>query len=241
MTSKSELRKIIKHITFMKMASNLSKLSYDPKHQVGSLLIKNDWTEINSMGYNGNYQGAPNKRDSLEIGKSNFIHAEMNALILSTLNREEASKYTLYVTMTPCEICSRLIVNKGIKNVIALNKYENCGDSLSVFKESDINFNYIKNLIGEFYTETYLFPIVLSKINQYFNYKSPIDNIDLLDNDLIDCFKHQMGEFFEYNDNYLNFIPNTILKDKDDFTKYNIEAIIRCYIKIFSDILYELV
>ncbi len=154
MTSNSELRTIIKHITFMKMANNLSKLSYDPKHQVGSLIIKNDWTEINSMGYNGNYQGAPNRRESLESGKSNFIHAEMNALILSTLSREEAEKYTLYVTMTPCETCSRLIVNKGIKNVIALRRYENCGDSLSVFKNSNIKFTYINKLIQDLYFDT---------------------------------------------------------------------------------------
>ncbi len=234
MTTNSELRKIVKHITFMKMAANLSKLSYDPKHQVGSLIIKNDWTEINSMGYNGNYQGAPNKRDSLDSGKSNFIHAEMNALLLSTLSREEAEKYTIYVTMTPCETCSRLIVNKGIKNVIVLKHYQNCGDSLEVFKNANITFHYIHDLVKSMYIKTFLGD-ELNLIFEKFNIGDiTIEELDTL---LIECFTKQIKHFFEFSDKYKDSIPHYFVT-KDVTSSYKVRSL---YLEKFVNTLYELV
>ena len=238
MTSNSDLRKIIKHITFMKMAYNLSKLSYDPKYQVGSLIIKNDWTEINSMGYNGAYRGSPNQRYSLDTGKSKFIHAEMNALIFSTLSREQAENYTLYVTLTPCEMCSRMIVNKGIKNVIALHEYDSCGDSLEVFKNSDIKFIYIHQMIEDFYNQSYMMGDILRVINNHFKYGEIFTDVELLDIDLKNCITKQLGEFFEFDDKYLDKIPKTLIKNSNN---YNSEDIIKDYVKIFSNILYNLV
>ena len=238
MTSNSELRKIIKYITFMKMTTSLSKLSYDPKHQVASLIVKNDWSEINSMGYNGNYSGAPNIRSSIESGKSKFIHAEMNALLFCTLSKEDAKNYTIFVTMTPCELCARLIVNKGIKNVIVLNKYDNCGDSLNVFENSGITFHYLDKLIMELYEQSELLSELIKIIGDNLNYIVPIDtNIDLLDSELLKCFKKQMGYFFEFDNSFEKTIPDTIIKNLDDFSKYNSEAILRHYLKLFIDIL----
>jgi dCMP deaminase len=233
MTSNSELRKIIKPIAFMKMADSLSKLSYDPKHKVGSLIIKNDWTEINSMGYNGNYQGAPNKRDSLESGKSNFIHAEMNALILSTLNREEASKYTLFVTMTPCETCSRLIVNKGIKKVIALKEYPNCGDSLTVFKNSNVEFIYLKDLIHDLYKNTELYK------NSYSVVENSIDDVNL-DLVLYHLLNSQLKTFFETID-YGAITKSVSVEIFSDIVAFkNVKIIHKKYVEVVVDKLYDL-
>jgi dCMP deaminase len=237
MTSNSELRTIIKHITFMKMAYSLSKLSYDPKHQVGSLIIKNDWTEINSMGYNGAYRGSPNERYSLDTGKSKFIHAEMNALIFSTLSREQAENYTLYVTLTPCEMCSRMIVNKGIKNVIALKEYDSCGDSLEVFQNSDIKFVYIDKMIHEFYRQSYMMNDLLSVMNNHFKYGVIDNDLKLLENDLKECFKKQLGEFFEFDNRYINSIPEKIITN----SKIRIDTISEDYVNLFSTNLYNLV
>jgi dCMP deaminase len=224
MTTESELRAIIKPIAFMKMADNLSKLSYDPKHKVGSLIIKNDWTEINSMGYNGSYSGSPNKRTSLESGKSNFIHAEMNALILSTLSREEAAKYTLYVTMTPCETCSRLIVNKGIKRVIALNVYDNCGDTLEVFKKSNVEFNYIHDLIKKLYKESSLY-------NESYSFIEKADGVD----DIYNLMVSQLKRFFETSN-------KTIDLQLDDFNNISdIDILHQKYIDCLASNLYKLI
>lgn len=216
MTSNSELRKILKHITFMKMSEDLAKLSYDPKYQVGSLIIKNDWSKINGIGYNGAYSGSPNKRLSLETGGSKFIHAEMNALLNSNLNKKKSKNYTIYVTMTPCSDCSRVIVNQGIRKVIAKDVYPNHGDSLEVFEHSGVEFHYLGDLIKKLYLET--------SLNKELN--ETIKN----NGNLIELFEKQISVFFEFKE-YKTKLENEI-------SKYNINK--DNYLDIFYVILYKI-
>jgi dCMP deaminase len=233
MTSVSELRKMIKYITFMKMTEQLAKgVSYDPKHQVGATIVKNDWTKIDSIGYNGAYKGSPNKRFSLESGNSKFVHAEMNAIAFSTLSQSKAKKYTMFVTLTPCEICSRLIVNKGIKNVVCLNRYDHCGDSLEVFNSVGVNFTYIDDMIREFYVESNLYKELLNIIDEYILVPNRLNSY------LQECFEKQMGYFFEFNKSYCNKIPQYIINEKNINT-YNKEYVIKTYIDLFVKKLYE--
>jgi dCMP deaminase len=247
MTSNSELREMVKHLTFMKMTEQLAKgVSYDPKHQVGALIVKNDWTKIEAMGYNGAYKGSPNKRFSLDTGNSKFIHAEMNAIAFSTLSQSKAKKYTMFVTLTPCEICSRLIVNKGIKNVVVLNKYNHCGDSLEVFKNADVKFNYIHDLLADMYKKTSLVSDPLEIIdrnlsNELLNTSSLADTIILskIDEELIKCFKEQLGLFFEFNKSPIENI-SVKLSHKNFFREYKSEEILNYYIKEFVKTLYDL-
>lgn len=102
-------------------ATLISKRSADPKFQVGAVIVTNDNTQVLALGYNGDHKGGPNCRDSLETGKSGFIHAEVNALIKMDYNNPKDKK--MYLTHAPCPVCAKCIVNAGIKNVLYLHDY----------------------------------------------------------------------------------------------------------------------
>lgn len=150
MTSKKKYRKILKYLKFMNIAKQIATLSYDPKHQVSAILVKKDFSNIHSMGYNGNYEGGPNERDSMEHGQSGFIHAEENALLKKNTTKEDLQEnYIMFVTMTPCSMCAKKMVNAGIKEVCILNVYNNVGNTEEVFKKSNVNFYYLEDKIKE--------------------------------------------------------------------------------------------
>ena len=73
------------------------------------------------FGYNGDERGGANKPDSLEIGKSNFIHAEVNAV--TKMNYSDPRSRKIYLTHSPCIVCAKLMVNAKISKVIYSNEY----------------------------------------------------------------------------------------------------------------------
>ena len=103
-------------------AKQISKRSLDPKHKVGAIIVNSENTQVLSVGYNGDHKGGPNSRDSLEVGKSGFIHAEINALIKCDYN--SPAKKKMYLTLSPCDVCAKAIINSGIEEVIYLERYE---------------------------------------------------------------------------------------------------------------------
>lgn len=79
--------------------------------------------------------GGTNKPDSLEPGKSGFIHAEINALI--KLNYSDHRKRKIYLTDSPCIVCSRAIVNANIDEVIYDREYRDT-TGLNILKNAGI-------------------------------------------------------------------------------------------------------
>ena len=71
---------------WMSTARLLSKRSYDPRNQVGAVVVTEDNTQVLAVGYNGNHAGGPNEVESLEPGHSGLIHAEINALLKMDYN-----------------------------------------------------------------------------------------------------------------------------------------------------------
>ena len=63
------------------MARLISKRSYDPRHQVGTVIVTEDNTQVLAVGYNGNHSGGPNEVESTVPGESGMLHAEINALL----------------------------------------------------------------------------------------------------------------------------------------------------------------
>jgi dCMP deaminase len=100
---------------------SFASLSHDPKHKVGALIFSRDFDSIPSWGYNGNYSGGPNERDSMESGKSGFIHAEVNALFKMNIPKKDRDDYAMIVTLSPCDMCAKSINQNGIKKVFILN------------------------------------------------------------------------------------------------------------------------
>jgi len=89
---------------------------------VGAVIVTDDNTQVLALGYNGDQKGGPNCRDSLETGKSGFIHAEVNALIKCDFNNPKKKK--MYLTHSPCPVCAKCIVNAGIEEVLYTQDYK---------------------------------------------------------------------------------------------------------------------
>lgn len=115
---------------FMELAVNLAKRSHCVKRHVGAVLTKD--TRIISIGYNGPPAGTHNcdvefpetgcPRDS-KGGCSLALHAEQNAILYAVKNQTSVDGATLYVTLSPCLACSRIIYTMGIKKVIYFKSY----------------------------------------------------------------------------------------------------------------------
>ena len=115
---------------YMELAVNLAKRSHCLRRHVGAVLTKD--TRIISIGYNGPPSGTHNcdeewpeqgcPRDS-KGGCSLAIHAEQNAILYAVKNKTSVEGATLYVTLSPCLACSRIIFSMGINRVIYLNSY----------------------------------------------------------------------------------------------------------------------
>lgn len=136
---KTKKRLLKKLNVFKKICLDISELSYDPKHKVASIIITKDFREICAIGYNGNYASGPNKRDSNEVGKSGFLHAEENTLIHLSKPFELRDKLIMICTHKPCPMCAKRIVNAGIKHVYYVNDYDALGPATDkIFENSGV-------------------------------------------------------------------------------------------------------
>lgn len=98
------------------MAQTIAQRSHDDRHQVGAVVVSSDNTQVLSVGYNGNYSGGPDCAESDEPGQSGLLHAEINALL--KLDYNNPKRKILYVTLSPCAMCAKAIVNAGISEVV---------------------------------------------------------------------------------------------------------------------------
>ena len=115
---------------FMDLAKNLARRSHCIKAQVGAVLTKD--TRIISVGYNGPPAGTHNcdvefpemgcPRDS-KGSCSLALHAEQNAILYALKNGSDVEGATLYVTLSPCIACARVIYTMKIKKLLFLDSY----------------------------------------------------------------------------------------------------------------------
>jgi dCMP deaminase len=94
-------------------AYTISQRSTDTNYKVGCVIVPED--------NNGDHKGGPNIRDSETSGQSGFIHAEINALIKMDYNNPK--KKIMYVTLSPCYMCAKAIINAGVSEVRYTNEY----------------------------------------------------------------------------------------------------------------------
>lgn len=110
-------------VAYLKMAIEWAKLSYCKRKQVGALLVKDRM--IISDGYNGTPSGFENKcEDEDEKTKWYVLHAEANAITKIAGSTQSSHGSTLYITLSPCRECSKLILQAGIKRMVYINKYK---------------------------------------------------------------------------------------------------------------------
>ena len=121
---------------WMEMAHIISRRSYDPRYQVGTVIVTEDNTQVLSVGYNGNHTGGPNEVESTIPGESGMIHAEINALLKMDYNNPK--RKTLYVTLSPCRMCAKAMVNAGIDRVVYDQEYR-ITSGLDILRDSGID------------------------------------------------------------------------------------------------------
>ena len=127
---------------WMDFADNISLRSYDPRFQVGAVVVTNDNCQVLAIGYNGNYSGGPNRVESQLPGESGMIHAEINALLKMDYNNPKIKK--LYLNLSPCRACSKAIVNAGINEVIFKNEYRDMS-GIEILKDAGVTIRQFKN------------------------------------------------------------------------------------------------
>ena len=126
----------------MKLALNVAEASYCNRKKVGALIVNND--NVIAIGYNGTISGFPNVCE-LEDGstRSDVLHAESNAIAKCAKSLNSSNGATLYVTLSPCFECSKIIIQSGIKQVYYLEEYRNI-EGLDLLKKSNI---YVEQII----------------------------------------------------------------------------------------------
>ena len=118
------------------MASVWAKLSYCKRKQVGALIVKDRM--IISDGYNGTPSGFENRCEDDEGNTQWYVlHAEANAILKLAGSTQSAKDATLYLTLSPCKECSKLILQAGIKKLVYVDHYKD-NDGIEFLKNHGI-------------------------------------------------------------------------------------------------------
>lgn len=132
---------------FMKIAYLVADRSTCLSRKVGAVVVRDN--HIISTGYNGAPKGVTHCLDTgcirkergipsgerLDICKA--VHAEQNAIIEAAYNGVSTKGASIYVTVTPCFTCAKMLINAGIKEIVIDGDYPT-QDSVSLFEEVGI-------------------------------------------------------------------------------------------------------
>jgi dCMP deaminase len=129
---------------YLKMAREWGKLSYCKKRQVGALIVKDRM--IISDGYNGTPTGFENNcEDDENYTKWYVLHAEANAILKVAASTQSCYGATLYITLSPCRECSKLVHQAGIKRVVYQEAYKD-PSGLQFLEKAGVQLQQIANL-----------------------------------------------------------------------------------------------
>ena len=118
---------------FMEIARVVSKRSTCLRRSVGAVIVKNK--QIVATGYNGTPSGLEHcavtgcLREQLKVPSGKMhelcrgIHAEQNAVVQAAFHGVSVNGGTLYCTHQPCVVCTKILINAGIKRIVYANTY----------------------------------------------------------------------------------------------------------------------
>ncbi len=131
-------------IAYLKMAKEWAKLSYCHRRQVGALIVKDKM--IISDGYNGTPTGFENVCEDEENNTKWYVlHAEANAIMKVAASTQSCEGATLYITLSPCRECSKLIFQSGIKRLVYIVEYKD-KTGIDFLKKSGLEIVHIPDL-----------------------------------------------------------------------------------------------
>ena len=126
------------------MLKNGGKLSHCKRKQVGALIVKDRM--IISDGYNGTPTGFENYcEDDEGYTKWYVLHAEANAILKVAASTQSCKDATLYITLSPCKECSKLIHQAGFVRVVYNKSYKD-DSGLRFLEKAGIELELIEDL-----------------------------------------------------------------------------------------------
>jgi len=128
---------------YMRMALEWAKLSYCERKKVGALIVKDRM--IISDGFNGTPTGFENCCEEQGDTKWYVLHAEANAILKVAGSTQSCKNATLYITLSPCKECSKLIHQSGIKRVVYANEYKDTS-GVQFLEKAGVEITYLKDL-----------------------------------------------------------------------------------------------
>lgn len=129
---------------YLRMAKTWAELSHCERKKVGALIVRDG--RIISDGYNGTPAGFANCCED-QSGDTLWyvLHAEANAISKVARSTNDCSGSTLYITLSPCRDCSKLVHQAGIKRVVYLNEYKDT-TGVDFLKSAGVEVNHISDL-----------------------------------------------------------------------------------------------
>ncbi|WP_424492954.1 deoxycytidylate deaminase [Salinimicrobium sp. GXAS 041] len=129
---------------YLRIAQEWGKLSHCERRKVGALIVKNRM--IISDGYNGTPTGFENYcEDDEGYTKWYVLHAEANAILKVAASTQSCQGATLYITMSPCKECSKLIHQSGIKRLVYHTAYKD-NSGLEFLEKAGVELEQIHEL-----------------------------------------------------------------------------------------------
>lgn len=132
---------------YLRLAKSWANLSHCVRKKVGAIIVKDGM--IISDGFNGTPSGFDNSCENVQ-GETHWyvLHAEANAILKVAKSSNNCKGSTLYVTLSPCKDCSKLILQAGIKRVVYQNAYKDVS-GLEFLKGADIELMQISDIDEE--------------------------------------------------------------------------------------------
>jgi len=133
---------------FMKIAKMVSTRSNCMKRSVAAVIVKDG--RIISTGYNGTPRGVKNCNEGgcprcnsfspsgRKLGECYCSHAEENAIVQASYHGIDINQAKIYTTFSPCLICTKMIINSGIHEVIFNEAYPLATEPLNILKEAGV-------------------------------------------------------------------------------------------------------
>ena len=129
---------------YLSMARTWGDLSYCERKKVGALIVKDRM--IISDGYNGTPTGFENCcEDEAGYTKWYVLHAEANAILKTARSTHSCGGATLYLSLSPCKECSKLIHQAGIIRLVYSNQYKDPA-GIDFLKKAGIETIHVKDI-----------------------------------------------------------------------------------------------
>ncbi len=129
---------------YLRLAASWSILSHCNRKKVGAIIVKDGM--IISDGYNGTPSGFDNCCEN-EQGETHWyvLHAEANAILKVAKSTNNCMGATLYLTLSPCKECSKLVIQSGITRVVFQHGYKD-PEGINFLKSAGVVVEQIENI-----------------------------------------------------------------------------------------------